>query len=110
MSLKLLCSLWRMPSKWLIFCLVISSLSVFSQGETQPSLVINPMGENKTEPAGTGFVLFCTKGAGEADFTDYKWTNAALPRFRRCASENEGIICTKEWPYVQGSTVTLSST
>ncbi|KAL3226879.1 hypothetical protein MRX96_024599 [Rhipicephalus microplus] len=63
-----------MPSKWLIFCLVISSLSVFSQGETQPSLVINPMGENKTEPAGTGFVLFCTKGAGEADFTDYKWT------------------------------------
>ncbi|XP_077484135.1 neural cell adhesion molecule fasciclin 2 isoform X5 [Amblyomma americanum] len=74
MTLKLLCSFWRMPSKWLIFCLVISSLPASYNCQSQPSLVINPIGENKTEPAGTGFVLFCTKGAGEADFTNFKWT------------------------------------
>ncbi|XP_065306755.1 fasciclin-2 isoform X1 [Dermacentor albipictus] len=74
MTLKLLCSFWRMPSQWLIFSLVISSLPASSYGQTQPSLVINPIGENKTEPAGTGFVLFCTKGAGEAEFSEFKWT------------------------------------
>lgn len=75
-----------MPSKWLIFCLVISSLPV-SYGQSQPSLVINPIGENKTEPAGKGFVLFC-KGSGQADFADFKWTG---PNGQEITSQEEGM-------------------
>ncbi|CAN7984160.1 unnamed protein product, partial [Ixodes hexagonus] len=42
--------------------------------ESQGTLVINPVGENKTEPAGKGFVLFCKGNSGDADYTDFKWT------------------------------------
>uniref|UniRef100_A0A147BU26 Putative neural cell adhesion molecule n=5 Tax=Ixodes ricinus TaxID=34613 RepID=A0A147BU26_IXORI len=73
MACKLLCSVWRMPSRWLIFGLIVSSLSV-SGVESQGTLVINPVGENKTEPAGKGFVLFCKGNSGDADYTDFKWT------------------------------------
>lgn len=35
--------------------------------------MINPVGENKTEPAGKGFVLFCKGISGEAEYAEFKW-------------------------------------
>ncbi|CAN7981011.1 unnamed protein product [Ixodes pacificus] len=49
-------------------------MSEMSGVESQGTLVINPVGENKTEPAGKGFVLFCKGNSGDADYTDFKWT------------------------------------
>lgn len=57
--------------KFCLLCVLLPCLvkDVF----TQESLRVSPQGDSQLVPAGEGFALFCNKGQGEGEYTDFKW-------------------------------------
>lgn len=56
----------------LLCCVLVWTVSVAGVlGEGR--LIIEPEGENHTQPAEQGFALFCKAGPGEGDYGNFRW-------------------------------------
>lgn len=67
-----LCNINVITSRALLCFVLIGLLSmtgVLGEGR----LIIEPEGENHTQPAEQGFALFCKAGPGEGDYANFRW-------------------------------------
>ncbi|OQR74751.1 fasciclin-2-like [Tropilaelaps mercedesae] len=63
----------RMTMAKALLCFVFVWLPLMPPVRGEGRLIIEPEGENHTQPAEQGFALFCKAGPGEGDYGNFRW-------------------------------------